>query len=392
MTKTNTHTMGLKDITIADTMISDVDGNAGKLVYRGYLVSDLAEKASYEEVVYLLLYEKLPNRSELAVLKKDLQDMSHLPDPVINAMKTFPKDISPMDMLQSVIPMLAHHDPKITRQSSRDTVLETAVNLIAKTSAVVAAWERLRKGLSPVQSSSDLTHSGNFLYMLTGKKPDRNAARFFDAALVLNAEHSFNASTFAAREVASTKAHMYAAASAATGSLSGSLHCGTSNSVVDMLKKIGSLDKVKSFVETELKNGDKIPGMGRKVYKMDDPRALILAPMARLMGEIAGETRWYTIAASLEKTVKETLKKERNIDIFVNLDYYSSLLYHALDIPQDLFAPVFAVSRVAGWAAHIIEEQFGHPSRKPVLYRPESEYRSRYCGPDCCTYQEIDVR
>ena len=392
MTDTNTHPTGLRDVTIADTMISDVDGNAGKLVYRGYLVNDLAEKASYEEVSYLLLYEKLPNRSELAILKEKLHDMSHLPDAVVNAMKTFPKDALPMDVLQSVIPMLAHHDPKVGRHPSREASLDTAINIIAKTSAVVGAWERVRKGLSPVQSASDLSHAGNFLYMLTGKKPDRNVARFFDTVLVLHAEHSFNASTFTAREVASTRAHMYAAVSAAVGSLSGDLHGGATTRVMDMLKKIGSLDKVEAFVEAELKAGNKIPGMGRKVYTMDDPRALIIAPMARLMGEIAGETRWYTLAANLERTAKEAFKKEKNVEIFVNLDFYSSLLYHALGIPQDLFTPVFAVSRVAGWTAHVIEEQFAQASLKPVLYRPESDYRSRYCGPDCCKYEDIDAR
>jgi citrate synthase len=392
MSETNINPTGLRGVTIADTKISDVDGKAGKLVYRGYLVTDLAEKTTFEETVYLLLYEKLPNRTELAVLKKKLSDMSHLPEPVVNAMKTFPKDALPLDVLQSTIPMLAHHDPKIKKHLTRETALDTGIGLIARTSSLVAAWERVRKGLSPVHAAYDLSHAANFLYMLKGRKPDKNMARFFDTSLVLHAEHSFNAATFTAREVASTQAHMYAAVSAAVGSLSGELHSGADTRVMDMLKKIGTLDKVEDFVDAELKAGRKIPGMGRKLYKMDDPRAQILAPMARLMGEIAGETKWYTLAAHLEKAAKLAAKKEKDVDIFVKADYYSALLYHAMGIPVDLFTPVFAVSRVAGWVAHVLEEQFPETARKPVLYRHESEYLSTYCGPDGCLYEDIDER
>ena len=262
---------GLRGITIASTKVSDVDGTTGRLIYRGYLVQDLAEKASYEEVVHLLLFEKLPNRDELAFIRKELNTLSHLPEAVINAMKTFPKDALPMDVLQSVIPMLAHHDPKIKKQPTRDMALDTGLNLIAKISSIVAAWERIRKGLAPVQPASDLNHAANFLYMMTGKKPDKDVAHFIDTALVLHAEHSFNASTFAAREVSSTRAHMYAAIAAAAGSLSGELHGGANTRVMEMLKKIGTLDKVEGFVETELKEGRKVMGLGHAVYKVDDP-------------------------------------------------------------------------------------------------------------------------
>jgi citrate synthase len=383
---------GLRGVTIASTKISDVDGDKGKLIYRGYLVTDLSEKVTYEEVVYLLLHEKLPNRSELAVLKKKLNEMSHLPEAVINAMKTFPKDALPMDVLQSAIPMLAHHDPKIKKQMNRDLAMESAISLVAKTSSIVAAWERIRKGLSPVHAASDLSHAANFLFMMKGKRPEKDVAHFFDTALVLHAEHSFNASTFAAREVASTRAHIYAAVAAAVGSLSGELHGGANTRVMEMLKKIGTLDKVEGFVEGELKAGRKVMGLGHAVYKVDDPRALILAPMSRTMGEKIGETKWYTISAALEKSAKEAFKKEKNMDIYVNVDYYSASLYHSMGIPMDLFTAVFAVSRIAGWVAHVLEEQFAEAAPEPVLYRPESEYVGSYCGPNVCKYEDIDER
>jgi citrate synthase len=315
-----------------------------------------------------------------------------VPDAIIIAMKAFPKDALPMDVLQSVVPMLAHHDPKIKKIMTRDLALVTGINLIAKMSSVVATWERIRKGLAPVKAAQELSHAANFLYMMTGKKPDKEVARFFDTALVLHAEHSLNASTFAAREVASTRAHMYAATAAAVGSLSGELHGGANTRVMEMLKKIGSVDKIEGFVEGELKAGRKVMGLGHAIYKVDDPRALILAPMARKMGQIAGETKWYTISERLETSAKDAFKKEKNMDIFVNVDYYSAPLYYSMGIPMDLFTPVFAVARISGWVAHIIEEQFAEAAPEPVLYRPESAYVGTYCGPNVCHYKDIDER
>ncbi|MBU1171826.1 MAG: citrate (Si)-synthase [Proteobacteria bacterium] len=383
---------GLRGVTIASTKISDVDGAIGRLVYRGYLAKDLAEKVTFEEVIHLLLYEKLPNRNELANLKKNIHNHSHLPDSIIAAMKTFPKDSLPMDVLQSVIPMLAHHDPFVKKTITRDMALEIGINLIAKMSSIVAAWERIRKGLAPVMAAPEMSHAANFIYMMKGKKPDKDIAHFMDTALVLHAEHSFNASTFAAREVASTRAHMYAAITAAIGSLSGELHGGANTRVMEMLKKIGSLDNVDGYVENELKAGRKVMGLGHAVYKVDDPRALVLAPMSKKMGEKSGETKWYEISAKLEKCAKDAFLKEKNMEIFVNVDYYSASLYYSMGIPMDFFTPVFAISRISGWVAHVIEEQFAEAAPQPVLYRPESEYVGEYCGPNVCTYEEIDER
>ena len=257
---------GLRGITIASTKISDVVGDKGKLIYRGYLVKDLAESATFEEIVYLLLFEKLPNAAELDGFKKQLSSERDIPRAVLQAMKTFPADALPMDVLQASAAMLAHHDPDV-KDPSRDSTLRMGIRLIAKLTTVLAAWERIRKGLEPVSADPDLDHAANFLYMLFGKKADPEVARFFDVALVLHAEHSFNASTFAAREVASTRAHIYAAIAAGIGSLSGELHGGANVRVMRMLLEIGSPDKAEAYVKKILEEGKKIMGLGHAVYK-----------------------------------------------------------------------------------------------------------------------------
>lgn len=382
---------GLRGVTIASTKISDVIGDQGKLIYRGYLIKDLADTTSFEEVVYLLLFEKLPDAAELAAFKKRLADERRIPPELVAALKTRPANAQPMDILQAAAAMLANHDNDIG-QYNREATLEMAIRLIAKFPTIVAAWERIRNGLAPVEADPGLDHAANFLYMLFGKQPDTEITRFFDTALVLHAEHSFNASTFAAREVASTRAHIYAAVSAAVGSLSGALHGGANVRVMEMLKAIGSLDNVESHVNQILDQGGLIMGLGHAVYKTDDPRAHILAPMSRRMGELAGDTKWYEISKLLEVKGKEAFKNRKGIDIYVNVDFYSASLYYSMGIATDLFSPLFAISRVAGWAAHVIEEQFGGATAKPALYRPESEYVGEYCGPQECAFVPIDER
>ena len=238
---------GLRGVTIASTKISDVNGAEGKLVYRGYLVKDLAGKISFEEVVYLLLFERLPNSQELVDIKKQIAEQRTVPDEILTAMKSMPKDALPMDVLQAAVPMLATVDPDI-RKTDVDSAGRMAVRLIAKFPTIVAAWDRLRNGKEPVAPDPNLGQAANFLYMLSGEKPDDELAGFMDAALVLHAEHSFNASTFAAREVASTKAHMYAAVAAGVGSLSGPLHGGANTRVMQMLLDIGDVDKVDDYI------------------------------------------------------------------------------------------------------------------------------------------------
>lgn len=382
---------GLRGVTIASTKVSDVDGTAGKLIYRGYVVKDLAEQASFEEVVHLLLEEKLPDRTQLASLKSRLARDSAIPTDIIQALESRPRDALPMDILQAAVPMLANHDPDI-KTYSREASMGMAIRLIAKLPTVLAAWNRIRKGDEPIEPSLDLDHAANFLYMMSGEKPDPDMTRYFDTCLVLHAEHSFNASTFAAREIASTRAHMYAAVTGAVGSLSGELHGGANVRVMEMLKQIGSVEKVEDYIAGELDAGRIIFGLGHAVYKTDDPRARILEPMAKTMCDRIGESQWYDISRLLETKAKAAFKERKDLDIFTNVDFYSASLYYAMGIPMDFFTPVFAISRISGWAAHVLEEQFGDAAPKPALYRPESDYIGDYCGPDECSFLTIDER
>jgi len=382
---------GLRGVTIASTKISDVIGDQGKLIYRGYLVPDLAGRTSFEEIIHLLIFEKLPNQKELESLKSKLVSERAIPDALIAALKTRPADSLPMDILQAAVAMLANHDPDVT-DTSREATVRMGLRLIAQLATVLAAWERIRTGKEPIAPDPELNHGANFLYMLFGRRPEPEVADFMDTALVLHAEHSFNASTFAAREVASTRAHIYAAISAAIGSLSGELHGGANVRVMQMLLKIGSPEKAEAYVNKVLDEGKKIMGLGHAVYKTDDPRAHIVAGMSKRMGEMAGDTKWYEMSKILEIKGKEAFKTHKGTDIYVNVDFYSATLYYSMGIPVDLFSPVFAISRVAGWAAHILEEQFAEAAPKPMLYRPESDYIGDYCGPDECSFVPMDKR
>jgi citrate synthase len=381
---------GLRGVTIANTRICEVDGKNGRLIYRGYKIQDLAH-ASYEEVVHLLLHEYLPTAQELSSYRKRLAAEREIPASLIAALRTCPSKALPMDVLQSAVPMLATQDPDIA-EYSKNAALRVAHRLVARFPTIVAAWHRIRSGLDPVAPSPEFSHAANFIYMLNGRMPEETAIRAIDTALVLHAEHAFNASTFAAREVASTQAHMYAAVAAGVGSLSGALHGGANAKVMQMLLKLGSPDKVADFVNTELDAGRKIFGLGHAVYDVDDPRAHILAPMSKALGERTGNPRWYEMSTLIEKTAKEIFRTRKNADIPVNVDFYSASLYYYLGIPVDLFTPVFAIARVAGWAAHVIEEQFAGAAPKPVLYRPESEYVGDYCGPEVCEFVPIEKR
>ncbi len=382
---------GLRGVTIASTRISDVIGAEGKLIYRGYLIQDLAGRASFEEIAFLLLYEQLPTREQLREFDKCLKTERAIPSELIDALKTRPHDALPMDILQASVPMLAHHDPDV-REMSIEASSRMAVRLISKFPTVLAAWHRIRNNQEPVDPAPDLSHAANFLYMLSGEAPDDEITHFFDVCLVLHAEHSFNASTFAAREVASTRAHMYAAVAAAVGSLSGELHGGANVRVMEMLLQIGDVAAVEDYVNQVLDAGKKIMGLGHAVYQTDDPRAFILAPMSQRMGERIGETKWYEISKRLEQNGKAAFKERKGRDIFVNVDFYSATLYYAMGIPVDYFTPVFALARIAGWAAHVLEEQYAEAAPKPMLYRPESDYIGDYCGPDVCEYVAIEDR
>ncbi len=382
---------GLRGVTIATTKISDVNGAEGKLVYRGYRARDLAGKVCFEEVVYLLLFERLPTEAELTDFRRQIAEQREVPDKILNAMKAMPTDALPMDVLQATVAMMAAYDPEI-REWHIDSTTQMAVRLIAKFATIVAAWDRIRNGKEPIAPDPALSQAANFLYMLNGEAPDDELAGFFDACLVLHAEHSFNASTFAAREVASTKAHIYAAVAAGVGSLSGPLHGGANTRVMQMLLEIGDVDNVDAYVDNILDTGGVIMGLGHAVYQVDDPRAKIIAPMSQKLGARAGDTRWYDLSRALEQKGKTAFKERKGKEIFVNVDFYSASLYYYMGIAVDLFTPIFAISRIAGWTAHVIEEQFGGAAAKPTLYRPESDYVGDYCGPDECAFVPMNER
>jgi citrate synthase len=351
----------------------------------------LAGSTSFEEIVYLLLFEKLPDQEALLAIKKQMAEQRSVPEEIFNTMKAMPKEALPMDVLQAAVPMMASYDPDILN-TDMDSSIRMAIRLTAKFPTIVAAWDRIRNGKDPISPDPQLSQAANFLYMLNGKVPDKELADYFDACLVLHAEHSFNASTFAAREVASTKAHMYASVAAAVGSLSGPLHGGANTRVMKMLLDIGEVDKVDAYIANILDTGGVIMGLGHAVYQVDDPRAHIIAPMSQKLGQREGDTRWYDLSKALELKGKAAFRERKGKEIFVNVDFYSASLYYYMGIAVDLFTPVFAISRISGWTAHVIEEQFGGAEAKPALYRPESDYVGDYCGPDECAFVPMDER
>ncbi|MEJ2096776.1 MAG: citrate/2-methylcitrate synthase [Deltaproteobacteria bacterium] len=382
---------GLRGVIVASTKISDVDGAAGKLIYRGYLAKDLAGQVSFEEVAHLLLFEKLPAADALRNFKAQLAAERSIPDPLTTVLKNSPKDALPMDVLQSAVSMLAQYDPEV-RDNSKEAAQRIAIRLVAKLPTIVAYWDRIRNNKDLVAPNPELSHAANFLYMLTGNVPDKTLENYFDVALVLHAEHSFNASTFSARQVASTRAHMYAAIAAAIGSLSGELHGGANTRVMQMLLEIGSMDKIADYVKGKLESGGVIMGLGHAVYQTDDPRAHILAPMSKALGERSGNSKWYEMSKALEQKGKKAFKEKKGREIYVNVDFYSASLYYYMGIAVDLFTPVFAMARIAGWTAHVLEEQFAEAAPKPALYRPESDYVGEYCGPAECAFVPMEER
>jgi citrate synthase len=386
-----TKNIGLRGIPVADTMISAIDSENGILIYRGYNIPDLARHSTFEEIAYLLLFGDLPTQQQLGSFKDSLKKERDIPESVIRSLEHRPKSAHPMDVLQSSVAMLADHDPK-ARVEGKKADLTKAIRLIAKMPTVVAAWDRTRKGLPPLKSNPSLEHAANFLYLLKGEVPDPDTARDFDVCLVLHADHTFNASTFAAREVASTRAHMYASVAAALGALSGELHGGANTRVMETLLEIGEVDKVRPWIIRRLDEGKRVMGMGHAVYKTDDPRATILRAMSERLGKRVGDSKWYEMTHLIETVTREEFKKRKGLDIYPNVDLYSASVYHVMGMDRDLFTPVFAISRISGWTAHIIEEKYAEAQPKPMLYRPKADYIGRYCGPESCAYTPITNR
>ncbi len=386
----STKNIGLRNIEVADTKICSIEGESGKLTYRGYDVFDLASNSSFEETCYLLLYGDLPTASQLRNLDKQLRKARDIPAPVIRAMRERSKSASPMDVLLSSVAMLADFDEDI-KDDSKEANYRRAIELTAKFPTIVAAWDSIRHGRQAVGPSGDLKHAANALYMLKGREPNKEIARDFDVCLMLHAEHSFNASTFAARQVASTRAHMYASVAAGIGALSGELHGGANTKVMQALLEIGNADRAEQLVKAKIAAGERIMGMGHAVYRTDDPRARILREMSRRLA-LKTKTPWFEITKKIEDTTKAEMKKHKRAEIFANVDMYSASVYYVMGIPLDLNTPIFAIARIAGWAAHIMEEKFAEAQPKPVIYRPQATYVGRYCGPLGCEYVPMNRR
>ncbi|MGB1665875.1 MAG: citrate synthase [Nitrosopumilus sp.] len=384
-----TKNIGLRGIEVADTKISNIDGEKGKLIYRGFDILDLTKNSSFEETAYLLLYDKLPTKQELNEFNTKLIEARYIPKQMQKNMENWRGDADPMDMLQAFVSALAgYYDEEF---SNKEASYEKAINLIAKVPTIIASWQRIRNGLEIVDPDASLSHAANFLYMMSGEKPDPEVEKIFDVCLILHADHTFNASTFTARQVASTRAHMYSAASAAIGALSGELHGGANTEVMKMLLEISDMDKVEPWIKEKLSKGDKVMGMGHAVYKTYDPRAQVLKELSRKLAAKSQE-KWFDMTEKIETATISEMKSQKGKDIYPNVDLYSASIYYMLKIPVDLNTPIFAISRVAGWAAHIIEEKFAEAAPKTALYRPKAVYVGKYCGPQGCEYKTLDLR
>ena len=384
-----TKNIGLRGIEVADTKISNIDGGKGKLIYRGFDILDLTKNSTFEETAYLLIYDNLPTKNQLNEFNTKLIEAREIPKQMQKNMENWRKDADPMDMLQAFVSALAgYYDEEF---SSKEASYDKAINLIAKVPTIIASWQRIRNGLEVINPDSSLSHAANFLYMMSGEKPDVEVEKIFDVCLILHADHTFNASTFTARQVASTRAHMYSASSAAIGALSGELHGGANTEVMKMLLEISKIDNVDSWIKEKLMQGEKIMGMGHAVYKTYDPRAQVLKELSRKLAAKNKEP-WFERTEKIETATISEMKLQKNKDIYPNVDLYSASIYYMLKIPMDLNTPIFAISRVVGWAAHIIEEKFAEAAPKTALYRPKAVYVGKYCGPEGCEYKELDLR
>lgn len=382
--------IGLRNIEVADTKICSIDGNNGKLIYRGYDILDLVNHSTFEETSYLLLLGELPRNGQLSDFSRRLREARALPPELLARMKNRRHTARPMDVLQSSVCELADYDTDL-EDDTKEANINRAINLISKIPTIVAAWERTRNNKETISPTSEGDHASNFLYMLSGTKPTLKEAKIFDICLILHAEHSFNASTFAAREIASTRAHMYSCIGGAIGALSGELHGGANVQVMRMLLEINDPPNAERWVKNRLDTGGRIMGMGHAVYKTTDPRSEVLSRLSKILSR-EKKTQWFEITERVERATQQYMMKERKQAIYPNVDLYSAALYHDMDIPIDLNTPIFAISRIAGWSSHIIEEKFAEAAPKPALYRPKALYVGRYCGPMGCEYTPLADR
>jgi citrate synthase len=359
---------GLDGVVIDESRLSLVNGTEGKLIYAGYKIEDLAEHALYEEVVYLLWHDHLPNAAQLEELRAEIAAEAVVPAPVLTALKQLPKDANPMAALRTAVSMLAHYDPD-SEDNGPEANRRKAIRLNGQVATLCAAWARIRTGKEPIAPRSDLTLAANFMYMLTGEEPEPNAVNAMNAFMVLLTEHGMNASTFVARAVTSTLADMHSAIVAAIGALKGAAHGGANTEAMKMFMEIGDPDRVEQWFNENIKSGKRrIMGIGHRVYKALDPRAAVLYDRAEKLAKASGNEKWFLIADKLAKLARsDSYFIERNL--YPNVDYYSAIVLYTLHLDTDMFTPLFAMSRMAGWTAHIME-QWGANR----LMRPEVKY------------------
>jgi citrate synthase len=367
---------GLEDVVVSTSEICFIDGHRGRLLYRGFDIDDLVAHSTFEEVAYLLWHGALPSRKELDGHLKTLARARRLPPRLITLLKALPKKTTPMEALRTGVSALSAFDPD-PADNSREATLRRTIQLTAQMPTLVAAWERIRNRKTPIAPNPRLNLAANFLYMISGKKPSGLAARTVDVALILHADHELNASTFAARVTAATLSDLYSAVISAIGALKGPLHGGANEAVMHMVEEIKEPARAEAWTKKALADKVRIMGFGHRVYRVEDPRAKHLRRLATELGQQAGNTRHVETLNTVARVVSEEKR------IYPNVDLYSGAAYAAMGIPADQFTPVFAISRIAGWSAHVLEQ---HANNR--LIRPRAEYT----GPVQATYVPIDQR
>lgn len=376
MATSPTFKAGLEDVVAGNSEICFIDGREGRLVYCGYDIRDLAKNSTFEETTFLLYNKRLPNKAELAEFDRQLKSYRAVPAEVLNILKSLPKDIHPMAALRTSVSLLGNFDADADK-TGRDAYLTHSMKLVAQLPTVTAAWERIRTGKEPVAPRTDLSHAANFLYMLTGEEPDAFQAHVFDVALILHADHELNASTFSGRVTIATLTDMYSAITSAVGTLKGPLHGGANEQVMKMEMEIGDASKAEAWIKDALAQKKKVMGFGHRVYKTKDPRAYVLEELSAEVGKRAGNTKWFEMTQVIEQTVL------REKGLYPNVDLYSGSAYFVMGISIDLFTPIFAVSRIAGWTAHILEQLANNRIIRP---------RAEYVGPEKLEYAPIETR
>ena len=353
---------GLRGVVAAQSSIGDVNGEQGILIYQGYDIHDLAEHATFEEIVFLLWNGRLPKQDELDELTSKIRENYRIPAEIVAGMKYMPKDADPMDVLRTCVSALDFYD-KDGHGTDRENAMRAAIKITGQIGTIVGAWDRIRSGKEPVSPDPSLSIAENFLHMLRGEKAEADEARMFDVALILHADHELNASTFTTRVVAGTLADMYGCVTAGIAALAGPLHGGANTAVMKMLIEIGDPKKIDEWLEKALEEKRKIMGIGHAVYKTEDPRATWLRKFSKQMADKKGEQKWFEMSQRIEQLMLE--KK----GMHPNVDFYSASTYYLMGIPLDLFTPIFAVSRISGWTGHILEQYANNK-----LIRPRAEY------------------